>query len=125
MLKIQKIISKYTKARSWDKLPPADLAKSISIEAAELLEHFQWSNPTPQDIKKNKEKFEAIRDEVADVLIYCHEFANRLGFDLDTAIKAKLKKVEKKYPAKLFKNSKDPHGTGIYEKIKKEYRMKK
>ena len=125
MSKIQKTILKYMKARSWDKLPPADLAKSISIEAAELLEHFQWSNPTPQDIKKNKEKFEAIRDEVADVLIYCHEFANRLGFDLDTAIKAKLKKVEKKYPAKLFKNSKDPHGTGIYEKIKKEYRMKK
>ena len=113
------------KARSWDKLPPADLAKSIAIEAAELLEHFQWQNLTPQEIKKNKEKFEAIRDEVADVLIYCHEFANRLGFDVDTAIKAKLKKVEKKYPAKLFKNSKGPHGTGVYEQIKAEYRKKK
>ncbi len=113
------------KARNWDKLPPADLAKSISIEAAELLEHFQWQNFSPEEIKKDKEKYQEIKDEMGDIMIYCSEFATRLGFDLETVAKAKLKKAEKKYPAKLFKNSKDPHGTGVYLQIKKAYRAKK
>lgn len=125
MLKLQTTIQKYTKARDWDKVPPADLAKSVMIEGAELLEHFQWSNPNPEDIKKDKEKYLEIQSEVADVFIYITEMANVLGFDLESAVQVKLKKVEKKYPAKLFKNSKVPHGTGVYEKIKAEYRRKK
>ncbi len=124
MLKLPTTIQKYTHARSWEKLPPADLAKSVMIEGAELLEHFQWSNPSPEDIKKDKEKYLEIQSEVADVFIYIAEMANALEFDLEKAVYTKLEKVEKKYPAKLFKNSKVPHGTGVYEKIKAEYRRR-
>lgn len=113
------------KARNWDNLPPADLAKSISIESAELLEHFQWQNWSKEDIKKNKEKFEEIKAEIGDIMIYCAEMANILSFDLEIAAINKLKKAAKKYPAHLFKNNKDPHGTGVYEEIKKAYRVNK
>jgi NTP pyrophosphatase (non-canonical NTP hydrolase) len=125
MKDLQKKMSLYMKARSWDKLPPADIAKSISIEAAELLEHFQWVNPTPEEIKKDKEKYQEIQDEIGDIIIYCLEMADRLGFDAGQATVHKIKKAEKKYPAKLFKNSKDPHGTGVYLEIKKAYRKNK
>ncbi len=125
MKDLQKKLSVYMQARNWDTLPPADLAKSISIEAAELLEHFQWQNFSPEEIKKDKEKFQEIKDEMGDIIIYCSEFATRLGFDLETVAKVKLKKAEKKYPAKLFKNNKDPHGTGVYLEIKKAYRKNK
>ncbi len=125
MKDLQKKLSVYMQARNWDTLPPADLAKSISIEAAELLEHFQWSNPTPEEIKKDKEKYQEIQDEIGDIIIYCLEMADRLGFDAEKATLYKIKKVEKKYPAKLFKNNKDPHGTGVYLQIKKAYRAKK
>jgi len=124
MLKLQTKIKKYLKARKWDKLAPADLAKSLSIEASELLEHFQWGNPTPEEIKKDKEKYLDIQSEVADVFIYCLDMADRLGFDLEKATEAKLKKVEEKYPAKLFKESEAIPGTELYWKIKKEYRKK-
>ena len=56
MLKLQKDIKKYLKERGWDKLAPADISKGISIEASELLEHFQWGSPTVEEIKKDKEK---------------------------------------------------------------------
>jgi len=125
MLKLQATIQKYMKARDWDKLPPADLAKSISIESAELLEHFQWQNHPAEVIKQNKEKYQEIQDEIGDIVIYCTELANVLSFDIEKATLSKLAKAGKKYPAKLFKNSKDPHGTGVYEKIKAEYRSKK
>ncbi|MDB5204396.1 MAG: nucleotide pyrophosphohydrolase [Candidatus Taylorbacteria bacterium] len=125
MKKLQETIHKYMKARNWDDLPPADIAKSVSIEAAELLEHFQWQNWSKEDIKKNKEKYEEIKAEIGDIVIYCAEMANILSFDLEIAANNKLKKAAKKYPAHLFKNNKDPHGTGVYEKIKKEYRKNK
>lgn len=125
MKNFQEKIRKFMKARDWDGLPPADLAKSISIESAELLEHFQWQNWSPEEIKANKEKYEAIRDEVGDIIIYCSELANRLSFDLEKAAEVKLIKAGKKYPASAFKGKTEKHGTGVYEKIKKAYRTKK
>ncbi|MES2224115.1 MAG: nucleotide pyrophosphohydrolase [Patescibacteria group bacterium] len=124
MFKLQNTIHTYLKARGWDKLPPADLAKALSIEASELLEHFQWGSPTPEEVRMDKGKFLEIQSEVADVFIYCLDIADRLGFDLEKATKEKLKKVNKKYPAKLFKESGATPGTELYWKIKKEYREK-
>lgn len=122
MLKIQKDVKKYLKERNWDKLAPADISKGISIEANELLEHFQWGNPTVEEIKKDKEKFKEIQSEVSDVFIYCLEMADRLGFDLEKVAYEKLEKVKIKYPAKLFKENKALPGTDLYWKIKSEYR---
>jgi len=127
MKKYEKHIKKHLKERSWDKLRPGDIAKSISIEAAELLELFQWTNQSLEDVKKDKEKIEMIKSELADVLIYCLDMSVLLRFDTGKIVLDKLKKANKKYPAHLFKNRNryiDPGAEEIYWKIKKEYRAK-
>ena len=120
MKKYEKHIEKYLKERSWDNLRPADIAKSISIEAAELLELFQWSNKSLAEVKKDKEKIELIKKELADVLIYCFEMSILLGLDTGKILLDKVEKAKEKYPAHLFKN-KRINGK-IYWKIKKEHR---
>ncbi|MFZ1019491.1 MAG: MazG-like family protein [Minisyncoccia bacterium] len=127
MKKYEKIIKKYLKERGWDNLRPADVAKSISIEAAELLELFQWTNQSLEEVKKDKEKIEIIKKELADVLNYCFDMSVLLNFDTEKILMDKLKKVKKKYPAHLFKNRPKHIEAGsedIYWKIKKEHRMK-
>ena len=71
-----------------------DLALSVSIEAAELLELFQWTD-AESVVKK---KSEAIEEELADVLIYCYTLAEKLDLDIDEIIAKKLVKNLKKYP---------------------------
>jgi NTP pyrophosphatase (non-canonical NTP hydrolase) len=92
MWKIQKKIQTMMKARGWDKTAPADQAKSIMIEGAELLEHFQWKNFTIAEIKKDKEKYAAIQSEVADVLIYAIDLATNLGVMLKRLSQIRSKK---------------------------------
>lgn len=76
--------------RDWDQFhSPASLARSIVIESAELLECFQWSDEAAA---------EAVRDELADVLTYCLLLANKLGFDPDEIVLAKLESTRQKYP---------------------------
>jgi NTP pyrophosphatase (non-canonical NTP hydrolase) len=124
---IEKEVKKYLKERGWDKLRPGDLAKSIAIESGELLELFQWHNPTLEEVKKDKEKIAVLKKELADVLLYCFDLSVTLGLDTEKIILEKLDHVKKKYPAKLMKNrnGKDPgNPQDIYWKIKSEYRKK-
>ena len=84
-------IHKFIDERDWSKFhSPANLAKSISIEASELLECFQWS--------EEEYDLEHVKEELADVLIYCHDLLDRLELDEDTIVNAKMEKNEKKYP---------------------------
>lgn len=84
-------IRKFTTDRDWDKFhSPANLAKSISIEANELLECFQWSD-TEYDL-------EHVKEELADVIVYCQDMLDKLGLDVDEIVNAKMEKNEKKYP---------------------------
>lgn len=77
--------------RDWAQFhSPANLAKSISIEAAELLECFQWSDDGDP---------ERVQAELADVLTYCLLLADRLGLDPDAVVMAKLQETRSKYPA--------------------------
>jgi NTP pyrophosphatase (non-canonical NTP hydrolase) len=125
MKKIEKRVYAYAKARNWHKLKPGDLAKSIMIEGAELLELFQWDNPTLEEVKKDKEKVKEIAKELADIFIYSIELATELNLDIDKIVEEKLKHVEKKYPAKLIKQSQKVSGPGRsaeYWRIKKEFR---
>ncbi len=127
MKKYEKEIKKYLVERSWDNLRPADIAKSISIESAELLELFQWDNKSLEEVKKDKEKVEQIKKELADVLTYCFDMSVLLGFDTGKILLDKLEKVKQKYPAHLFKNRDkkvDAGSEDIYWKIKKEHRRK-
>ncbi|MBU6389188.1 nucleotide pyrophosphohydrolase [Patescibacteria group bacterium] len=107
----------FIKERGWGaQHTPQNLAKSICIEAAELLEHFQWD-----DISKPEEEIE-IAYELADVIVYCITFALIANLDIATIFTEKLEIASKKFPAELFLTSTD--GRSDYRRIKKEYRQK-
>ena len=93
---LDELILNHLRARDWDDLPPRAVAISLVLEAAELLEHYQWQD----EPIGNKE---ALGDELADVLVYAFEFAQVNGIDIAEAIKRKLKKADEKYPAENFK----------------------
>ena len=89
-------ILKFRDDRNWKQFhTPKDLAISISLEAAELLEVFQWSGT---DLKA-EDKRDRIEEELADVLIYCFLMADAVGADIDEIITRKLHTNNEKYPA--------------------------
>ena len=84
-------IRRFTTDRDWEQFhTPANLAKSISIEANELLECFQWSD-RDYDLAY-------VKEELADVMVYCRNMLDALGLDEDEIINAKMTKNETKYP---------------------------
>ena len=91
-------IRKFTEDRDWDQFhSPANLAKSIVIEAAELLECFQWSD--------EEYDLQHIKEELADVIVYCVDMLDKLGLDVDEIVNAKMSKNEAKYPVEKAKGS--------------------
>jgi len=92
---IQRVLQ-FRDARDWRQFhTPKDLAISMSLEAAELLEVFQWSG---SDVGCDETKLVKVRDELADVLSYCILMADVCGLDLDEIMNAKVAKNEAKYP---------------------------
>ena len=90
-----KRINKFHDDHKWRQFHNAkDLALSISIESAELLELFQWTTAK----KAVENKYESIEEELADILIYSYTLAEKLGMDIDEIIEKKLVKNLKKYP---------------------------
>ena len=84
-------IRKFTDDRDWQQFhTPSNLTKSIPIEANELLECFQWSD-TDYDIRH-------VKEELADVLVYCRNMLDTLGLDEDEIVNAKMDQNEAKYP---------------------------
>ncbi len=95
-------VLKFRDDRNWKQFHnPKDLALSISLEAAELLEVFQWSGAdTVCEKKKDK-----IAEELADVLVYCIHMADTCGFDMDEIVQAKIKANNEKYPVEKAKDT--------------------
>jgi NTP pyrophosphatase (non-canonical NTP hydrolase) len=112
----------HLKARRWDNLRPVDLAKSIMIEGAELLEIFQWENLSLAEVRQDSVKMSEIKKELADVMIYGLEMSVLLGLDTEKIIRQKLMHVAKKYPAKLMRKRTEAAAGSEYLRIKKEYR---
>ncbi|MDD2355355.1 MAG: nucleotide pyrophosphohydrolase [Lachnospiraceae bacterium] len=91
-------IRKFSEDRDWDQFhSPANLAKSISIEANELLECFQWSD-TEYDLPQ-------VKEELADVLVYCQNMLDKLGLDADSIVNSKMDQNEAKYPVNKSKGN--------------------
>lgn len=89
----------FAAARDWQPFhTPKNLAMAMIVEAAELVEHFQWATPE-ESRAPSPEKLAAIRDEVADTLIYLVELADVLDIDLIAAARDKIAKNAIKYPA--------------------------
>ncbi|MBI3632765.1 MAG: nucleotide pyrophosphohydrolase [Candidatus Vogelbacteria bacterium] len=126
MRSIEKKVGDFLRARDWDHLRPSDLAKSIMIEGAELLELFQWSSMEIEDVLKDEYKLGQVKKELADVLIYCIQMSVLLKLDTKKIIEDKLALVDQKYPADLMKKrSVRPGNESVYLKIKMAHRAKR
>ena len=91
-------IRRFSTDRDWDQFhSPANLAKSISIEANELLECFQWS-----DTEYN---LQHVKEELADVMVYCVNMLDKLGLNADEIINSKMAQNEAKYPVEKAKGT--------------------
>ncbi len=92
-------ITTFITEREWDQFHSCkNLALSIMLEAAELVELFQWIDPTFEDVKSNYEFQQKVIDELADIIIYVISFANKFDLNFGAEIVAKLKKNAEKYP---------------------------
>lgn len=99
-------INQFRDDRDWRQFHnEKDLAISISLEAAELLELFQWKSP--EEVRENS--IERIKEELADVLIYSHMLASNLDLDIDEIIEAKLEKNNIKYPVDKSRGNKEKY----------------
>lgn len=91
-------IRRFSVERDWDQFhSPENLAKSIVIEAAELLECFQWSD-SDYDLQH-------VKEELADVIVYTQDLLDKLGLDADEIVSMKMEQNERKYPVEKAKGN--------------------
>lgn len=94
-------LREFVEERDWAQFhTPENLAKSVSIEAAELLENYQWGSPA---------NLENVQDELADVLTYCLLLADKLGMDPNEIVLEKLAKTQQKYPVEKARGRSDKY----------------
>jgi len=103
-------MQQFVDEREWRRFhTPKNLAMSLAIEAAELMEHFQWVDVAESAARgHDPARREAIEDELADVCCYLLSLANALDVDLSSAVRNKLVKNARKYPAEVYR--------GVFEK---------
>ena len=100
LLQLRLVVKDFIKERDWEKYhTPKNLAMSITIEASELMELFQWY-PGEDTIKllEDEDKKIEIGDEIADIMIYCLAFANQTEIDISEVVHRKLEKNELRFP---------------------------
>lgn len=105
----------HIRERHWDTGTPRSLAISISLEASELMEHYQWQDePVGDDVE--------LADELADILIYAIQFADKYKIDIPEAITGKLEKAARKYPAEKFDTTDEVARRETWIEAKKNHR---
>ena len=114
LAELRRIVAEFVDRRDWRQFhTPKNLAMSLSIEAAELMEHFQWlTAEQSRAVTGEPEKLSAVAEELADVLCYVLAMANELGLDLATALRAKMVKNDQKYPAPEYRGRFGPEDPG-------------
>ena len=107
---LKQLVNEFVDRRDWHQFhAPKNLAMSLAIEAAELMEHFQWiSAEESRQMADDPARLGEIGDELADVLCYALAMANELRLDLATTIRGKMAKNEQKYPADEFRGRYGP-----------------
>ncbi|GAB6167058.1 nucleotide pyrophosphohydrolase [Thermostilla marina] len=113
--RLRQAVAEFADQRDWGRFhTPKNLAMSLAIEAAELMEHFQWLTPEQSDvIARDAVKKEAVGEELADVLCYAFALANRLQIDIASTVAAKLKKNAAKYPVEKYRGYFGPDDPSI------------
>ena len=101
---LKKLVAQFVDERDWNRFhSPKNVAMSICIEAAELLEHFQWLEPDQCERNSlSPEKLHEIGEECADVLAYLLSLTNRLDLDIADIFERKMKRNAEKYPIERF-----------------------
>jgi NTP pyrophosphatase (non-canonical NTP hydrolase) len=107
---LKQLVNDFVDRRDWRQFhAPKNLAMSLAIEAAELMEHFQWiSVEESLRAADDPDRLAAIGEELADVLCYALAMSNMLGLDLSTVIRDKMEKNERKYPAEEYRGRYGP-----------------
>ena len=106
---LRTLIRRFVAARGWEEAhTPKNVAMSIAIEAAELMEHFQFQSASEIEAAlTGSASRDEIAAELADVIIYCLSFANSTGIDVSQAIKRKMARNEKRFPPLATKIASD------------------
>ena len=100
---IQKRLRKFSVDRDWGKFhSPKNLTMALSVEVAELVEIFQWSNSGGLDEIENPDIRKSIEEELADIFIYLLKISDKLNLDIEKTIHQKIDKNEKKYPIEII-----------------------
>ena len=101
---LRKRIAEFVHQRDWEQFhDPKNLSASIAIEAAELMEHFQWTHSDRlAEVRSDPEAMAQVGEELADVVAFVLSFANAMDIDISAALIAKLKKNEAKYPVATY-----------------------
>jgi len=105
LAQLRQVVRDFVAARDWDQFhSPKNLSMSLAIEAAELMEHFQWiGSAASRQVADDPRKLAAVREELADVLCYLLALANVLEIDVTTALREKMIANAAKYPAEKFR----------------------
>jgi NTP pyrophosphatase (non-canonical NTP hydrolase) len=111
---LRELVNEFVDQRNWHQFhSPKNLAMSLAIEAAELMEHFQWlSLEQSRAVADDPAQLAEVGEELADVLCYAMAMANELGLDVSTAIRRKMVKNAQKYPADEYRDRYGPRDPG-------------
>ncbi len=111
---LREMVRRFVDARDWQQFhSPKNLSMALAIEAAELMEHFQWLTPdASRQIGEQPDVLTAVGEELADVLCYAMALANELDIDIASTMRAKMAKNEQKYPADEYRGRYGPEDTG-------------
>jgi NTP pyrophosphatase (non-canonical NTP hydrolase) len=102
---LRETIRQFVDERDWSQFhSPKNLSMAIAIEAAELMEHFQWLRvDESRDVRHSPEEMQKIREEIADIFCFALSFVNALDIDVADAVREKVAKNAVKYPADRFR----------------------
>jgi len=111
---LRRLIADFVAERDWSQFhSPKNVSMALAIEAAELMEHFQWLTPeASRRVVDEPQKLADVGEEIADVVGYAMALANELGIDLASAIRAKMRKNAVKYPADEYRGRFGPEDDG-------------
>ena len=102
---LRQMVRRFVDDREWERFhAPKNVSMALAIEAAELMEHFQWlSVEESRSIDADRAKLDAVGEELADIICYTLALANTLGLDVTEIMHAKMKKNEVKYPVEKYR----------------------
>ncbi len=112
LTELSELVADFINTRDWNKYhTPKNLAMSISIEAAEIMELFQWvtTEEASENVHKDPSLKKALEDELADVLIYLLSMVNTCNIDIATAVRSKLSENESRFPIEMVSGKLGPY----------------